>query len=519
MGTEVQFPTTIEGWEARYRDINAGLVAPEDYKEAVNAKRWQYEGMLIDEKGELVRETVLPEPVTQEVPEEVHEQPPAVENKSTPPRIDTSMLLKEVVEAVPVQVDESQPQFLEGSALFHGEFAHFYNAYWGKNETCAPYLMAGALTQVAQMLGRRACVSRGPILTRSNNVWPNLYNVIIGPTSIARKSSWLGEMRYRIREIDPETNFLESVASAEGLTEGLSEEEDIVEFQQEPAPEGKRTLLMFDEMKVLFTNSRRNVTSNIIPHLTTLYQLPPEVAVNSRNNAVTAYYPVLSILAASTGEWLEDSVTRGDVKGGFINRCSFWLYELTEAKPQPEDPDVKALKKWQMALAKCQAHGRTMRAFSLDDNAWEIYKEMYINHRLDQWENRENYETEASSRSMDFAFKVAMAFAAVTNKENDNKIHTKEWLAGCAVAKYVTDVNKYLFSKIGAGESSRDEETFLNRLKKLGNKASRTALRQEIGGKYMSRERFNQVLQTLENSGMVAVSKEGRTQIITRVEH
>ena len=159
-----------------------------------------------------------------------------------------------------------------------------------------------------------------------------------------------------------------------------------------------------------------------------------------------------------------------------------------------------------------------MRQFVLSDDAWEIYNEEYDQHHRHQWENRENFETAASAREMVNSFKIALAFAAMTNASDDNKVSPDAWLHARAVATYVSNVNAYLFKSIGAGEDSKDEQIILDKLTKLDNDAKRSELRQKIGGKRMSLDTFNKSLDALERSGMIVVTDKRPIRVV-RVEN
>ena len=68
---------------------------------------------------------------------------------------------------------------------------------------------------------------------------------------------------------------MESLASAEGMIDALAKDSsgDIIETYGQECPEGQRTLILFDEIKTLFGNARRQITSTIIPRLTEAYKL------------------------------------------------------------------------------------------------------------------------------------------------------------------------------------------------------------------------------------------------------
>ena len=493
---------SIEHWEHRYGQIHSYEIQPDNQEELERAKAW-VAGAKIDADGKIV---------------EIQPKPPKTTNGVSEER---KSEVAHQLQLKPIAPEETEiaPKMPDTGSLFFGAFRNLYDAYWETCEVCEPYLLAGALTQVGAMLGRRSCISIGRKPSTRHIIYPNFYNVIIGATSIARKSTWLRQVRYDLRHVDYEIKTMESLASAEGMIDALAKDSsgDIIETYGQECPEGQRTLILFDEIKTLFGNARRQITSTIIPRLTEAYNCPEFLEVNTKYQPIKALHPVVSVLAASTGEWLSDSVTQSDVSGGFINRFCYFLYEYTQPKAEPEDPHSEPLAKWYSDLEKLRAHGDQMRQFVLSDDAWEIYNEEYDQHHRHQWENRENFETAASAREMVNSFKVALAFAAMTNEPDDNKVSPAAWLHARAVATYVSKVNAFLFKSIGAGEESKDEQIVLDKLAKMGNEVRKNELRQKIGGKNMSLDAFNKVLETLQRSGIIMVS-ESRPVTVVRIE-
>ena len=403
--------------------------------------------------------------------------------------------------------------------LFYGGSRHFYDAYWETDESCKPYLMASMLTQVGVVLGRRACVSIGRKPSNRRRIYPNFYNAIVGDTSIARKTTCISQSVYDLRETDDmgDILFTEVISSIEGLIDEMSRdpEGDPLKLEDGDFPEGRRALVHLDEMKTLFVSNNRSATSTIIPRLTEAYNPPRELSVRTRTNAVKAPYPVINILAGTTGDWLQDSVSAGDVRGGFINRFGFWNYEFVGAKPEPLDPREKPLLMW-YAILKSLRERLEFRNFVLSDETWEVYESEYMEHRQHQWESRKTIEASASAREMVHTFKISLAYAALTNDLDDNTISIDAWNTARRVAVYLSDVAKYLFADIGADVREKQEKIFLEKLSELGNDTTRRNLRAKIGGGVMNSEIFEKILVSLELSEVIQVL-EGRPQRIVRI--
>ena len=425
-----------------------------------------------------------------------------------------------VPDALPVGKSIPQPTFPEGN-LFYGNTEHLFKAYWGTDETCKSYLLGGALAQIGAIAGRRACLSQGRNPSKRRRVYPNFYQCIVGNTSISRKSTWLQQVRWDVSHADAEADImkLDSVASAEGLIDMMSRWEDgnDVEIEQGDFPEGRRVLIHPDEIKSLFLNAKRSATSTIMSRLTELYHCPTYISVNPKHGAVRAEYPVVNIFGATTGEWLLDSVSVSELQGGFINRFCFWLYEYMPSKPEPIDPHPESLDEWYRALERCRDSRSDIRNFVLSDEAWEIYESEYDKHRAAQWANRDSFEASASAREMTHTFKVALAFALVSNDPADDEISAECYIASRVVAKYLSDCAQYLFSSVGASEAVKQERLILEKLEQLGNAAGRRELHHKIGGGRMDSETLNRRLDALEIAGVIFQDNEARPKRIVRI--
>lgn len=425
-----------------------------------------------------------------------------------------------VPDALPVGKGMPQPEFPEDS-IFYGNTEHFFNAYWETDETCKPYILAGALAQIGITAGRRACISLGRKPSKRRCEYPNFYQCIVGNTSISRKSTWLRQVKWDVDHADAERDILmlDSVASAEGLIDLMSRWDDgeAVKLGVGDYPEGRRVLIHPDEIKSLFLNAKRSSTSTIISRLTELYHCPSKISVNPRTAPATAYYPVVNIFGATTGEWLLDSVSVSELHGGFINRFCFWLYEFMPSKTDPIDPHAEPLQKWYRALERCRDSRSEIRNFVLSDEAWEVYEHEYSKHRQAQWDKRDSFEASASAREMTHTFKIALAFALVSNNVADDEVSAECYIAARGVAMYLSACAEYLFESAGASEAIKQERLILEKLEQLGNSAGRRELHQKIGGGRMDSETYNRRLDAMETAGIVFQDNESRPKRVVRI--
>lgn len=430
-----------------------------------------------------------------------------------------------IPEPIAPEPEEKPPEFPDtDGSLFYGGFKHYFDAYHETNETCKPFLMAGALSQVGVMAGRMACVSLGRKPTRRRRIYPNGYYAIVGKTAMTRKSSCVSDVIEDLQDADEMDDilFFDALASFEGAVQAMSF--DIDGEPQTPETmdreEGRRLLLYPDELKSLFMNARRTSTNNIIPKLTEAYSCPRKMSVYTKRESkktapIVAYYPVWNILGATTGSWLQDSVSLSDLEGGFINRFGYWLYEFTPENLEPEDPHQEPLKEWYTRLKQLRAHG-DVQNFVLSEAAWEIYSEQYTENRTKQWENPDSLETSATAREIFHTFKIALCFALMEDDWGDLEISAECWTHASVIADYLSQVSIYLFKNTGESVDVAKEDLVLSKLAKLGNDTTRTNLRTELGGKRMPTPEFNKILNALNEAGVIDLVG-GRPERIIRV--
>jgi len=427
------------------------------------------------------------------------------------------------LEPIPVSESAKTPEFDHGLFGSEGDGLRlYYDALWETCEVSAPFLMASALTQIGTVAGRHICVALNHNPETRQVLYPNFYNILVGATALARKSSAIRTSVHVLQDIDAERNilFMDNVASSEGLVDALARDEDgellaVDEFAK--SPEGQRLFLHIDEGKRLFLNARRTSTASIIPTLTDLYDNPRQRTVRTKSASLVAPYPTVNLMIGTTGAWLQDSVTISDMEGGFINRFLFWQAEWTEACPRLKDPDKLTLAKWMDRLIRIRSKFPNGQRFMLTEQAWEIHDEAYEKHRAMLWKNQEDISSTLKVRFFNHAFKIALAIAAVNNETGNNQIDGTTWVRATQIAEYACLAAIQATEDISADLMIKKEQLFLKTLARLGNKATRTNLRTRIGGKILSTADFNKVLENLITAGIIETEGE-RPLYIVRVQ-
>lgn len=200
---------------------------------------------------------------------------------------------------------------------------------WSTKLTDAPvvYHRWCAYSALSAVLGRKLAIQTG-----ANPLYPNLYILLLGQSSIMRKSTALSLSRRILKGLSDESgrNGLVNIMADEGSCEGM-----FTYWTQHPT-----SIMYQSEMSSLLNMFRREYSAGLLPTLTDLYDCPDEKTKVLSGQTMTIVRPCISILAASTPDWVVDTGRGSDFTGGFLARfciVNASRKERTEALPPPLD--------------------------------------------------------------------------------------------------------------------------------------------------------------------------------------
>ena len=88
---------------------------------------------------------------------------------------------------------------------------------------------------------------------------------------------------------------------------------------------GGSVMVHLDELSTFLNQAKKDYAKELASVLTTLYDNPTKIENTSAKTMLRVDNPTLSILSGSTVEWLQQTMTVGDILGGFGNRMTFIL--------------------------------------------------------------------------------------------------------------------------------------------------------------------------------------------------
>jgi hypothetical protein len=366
-----------------------------------------------------------------------------------------------------------------------GPFGKWVNL-WRNHEGSDAYEFVNFFGISGLRLGRRARIYCGTWLN------PNAYVVTYGPSGISRKSASQRHHRELLAAADPDVVLQNGIVSAEGLIDALGGSPD-----EENPPPPKRMLWTMEEIASLLKKARQESTSNIPATLTELYDCPAQYRLRTRGSPKIAIQPTLTILAASTAEWLESCLTDEQIMGGFANRFLYITGSFRPLVPLPREPDTGTWNRLLKALHDLGDDFSQGATFTLSPNAQALWEGFYRSWHEDTYPNE--ILGNIVQRIPDYVLKLAMVYAAWRSSAT---IQGEELDAAWAFGFYARDSVLRLFEGMHQSTQAKLENRIEELLQERGP-MKRRDLHQAVGGRYSAKQ-FNDAVDALFKAGVLA---------------
>ena len=224
------------------------------------------------------------------------------------------------------------------------------------------YVYAVFLAVSGHLIGRKT------FIRYATPLYANSYVTLVGASGVAHKST---AMNLGIESISDfwMTPPLHNVSTRQGLLLAMRESDG-------------QAFLALDELASLLTRKRQDFAADLLISLTELYSCPRSAGTYTRKDPIIVENCYLTVMAGSTMEWIQSSITAQDLMAGFGNRMTFILGDPRPEKdwPQPPQPDEidfaplqdfnatcildeRARDMWTDFYAKFQARQHTVSSF------------------------------------------------------------------------------------------------------------------------------------------------------------
>lgn len=200
-----------------------------------------------------------------------------------------------------------------------------YLEYLSCSETCPRFDLFSLLAAIGTLIGRRVYLNR----TSDGNIviYPNPWVVLVAPQGIGHKSSAIRQARWFLEKLENKPRILSSKLTPEALIKSLASQ---IMGEKVPVNPGEQQvirvlkkkaqgLLYSSEFGVLLGREKYNM--GMIALMTDLYDCPDEWNSETVMRGDQRLYEVcLSVMAASTPDWMQSMLPTDAFKGGFMSR-------------------------------------------------------------------------------------------------------------------------------------------------------------------------------------------------------
>jgi hypothetical protein len=355
----------------------------------------------------------------------------------------------------------------------------------------APFHLFSGLSALSTVVGTRVYLPWG-----DGRLYPNLWIAIIAPSSIYRKTTAIRIACNLIRHVD-EFAILPDEFSAEKLL-------DILQSRSQG-------LFFWGELRSKLAYFQRSYMAGTQAMLTELFDCPPIYKRSLLGNSYRIENPCISILAASTKEWLRASITEGEMKGGFLQR---FMYVLVHQKEKhlaiPKQYDV--IKQNELVRLLHTTQGIRCKVHLSD--VQDAFTEWHFKHEQEAM-SADNEEVLASfyARLDTYCLKLTMLYEIIMQMKPDGFLFG-DLKPSILALEYATNLIEYAKATINymLSEELVFSKEMATRQKVLGliesdPGISRTSLMQNSN---LLKRDLDLILETLLEEGTIAIRKEGK---------
>ncbi len=398
--------------------------------------------------------------------------------------------LKEIIEGAEVYITKYERAVAEGSQLRNTRlnFSYLTNAREGdfiKNYVNFASGITDAPLIYHELIGLvlLATVVKGKVTL--SGIKPNIYGVIVGKSTIMRKSASINIVINILYKVD-DNLIIPSDFTPEALGSRLSKK--------------SKGLIFWSEFGQFLSISGRSYMVGVKEMITDLFDCPEERKRLLKKETVVIKDPYINIISATTKAWIK--VDRNDLIGGFLGRFIFIHAEIEEKENRyilPQKVDQKEKLKIVNSLKKI----RDCRFSEMDFNseAFRIYEKFSC--ELEEEIKKLDDEKGQSSflgRLEIYVIKLSMLYQI---SEDPNCHEIKENALNRAIrliTRAKRDILELLESQLGNTQFENDRQKVLNCIRRH-TPIKRSKLMQLMSG--ISKDYLDKILDTLSEAELI----------------
>jgi len=374
-------------------------------------------------------------------------------------------------------------------------FRNFCNRYSKVTEAPPEFILTSLLPSLGAAIGLNRWIQWG-----GKKIYPNVWSMIIGPSTRVRKSTALDIALSANEALDfkfPGRSFLlPADGSMAAFLDALGEE--------------KHGVLKHSEIATLFENMDKGYNSNMKSLFTGFFDVPSAYKVRLKKDGVKVINdPIFSIATATTLAWLHKNITSEDMFSGFIARF-LMCYQDKKGTPIPIPMQLDT--ETQSKIFQKYEHLINLKPQEIDITGEfnEYYSKFYLEmeEMLDDPLLDERTKSLLARLQTDYFAKqtiIDCTLMGVTEAKAETAQRVQYLISFFAAQA------KMVMENLRKTDVAKNEEKVLLFLEKVGN-ASSTELHRLFGNNLKSNQ-LNSIMRTLEDAGEVFSKKDGRVTI------
>lgn len=410
--------------------------------------------------------------------------------------------------------------------LKNSKFKNILNYYNDISLSPVEYLLTGLLASLSGAVGKNVFIP----ITRSIKIYMNIWAVIIGRSTIMRKTTAINlaiEELQRIeihnfnqyeKELNAYKNELESISRNDAKNELIKPKRNYILFPQDSTIESlsqilansERGLLNHSEFGSFLLQLNRGYSADAKQFLTNIFDVPEsyEVSRATKENTMLTR-PYLSILGASTIDWIQEHSNETDLRSGFFAR---FIYSIRNT---PADKPYIPLLKLKELTKKSESYVYTKDIFEFLTGIKEIKElditppagNLHIDYDVESYkellESENDNELSFKARLLVYALKFAGLIALADKRFLINENDMKDALL--ITEYYKKNVEKLLNNELVQDEFSRKEERIIELIKRRGGCIYRSDL---MNATKIKAKELDEIIKNLSDKELIEIKTE-----------
>ena len=342
------------------------------------------------------------------------------------------------------------------------------------------------------LVGTGNLIGRTPTLMMDGAAHhPNLFAVLVGTTSKARKGTSWRQIRRLLAMVDPEwadKRITGGLSSGEGLIEAVADPLPSDEPPSEPVD--KRLMIQVGEFaSVLAVQGREGNTLSAV--LRDAWDGDTLTVLNRKANKLRATAPHISMVAHVTRDELLRMLQTTEAANGYANRFLWGAVRRLKLLPRGGNLTDAMLLPLADRLKDAVSKARQMQHITLTKQAWELWDDIYAELSQEQ----AGLLGAITARAEPLVLRLAMIYALM---DSTAEIDVPHLMAGCAVWEYCQQSAAWIF---GDRLGDPDGDVLLSQLRQRPEGITRTEIH-GLFGRNRSAAQVNRALTSLEEKNL-----------------